>query len=271
MKIGVILGSNSDIPSELALQQSQQETPYGTIPLWQSDPTAEPQLAVLLRHGVGHALLPHLVNHKGNFIALHQWGADVIVSFTVVGVLDRQIPLARPILFDDIFFPSNQLPDGSACSLFDQPGQRGRGHLLIANPLSPGLRQHLSQILPDAVPQGIYGHAFGPRFSTRIELVHFQTLGLTAISQTSGPEFVLAGELGLPYALVGFGVDYTDPDPALRSSVDELNHNLKQWSMAQPQILKGVLAHSWPTSLPFDQGYLYQIEADLPAQQQEKP
>ncbi len=266
MKIGVILGSNSDIPADLQLQETTLETSYGAVPLWQSDPTGETQIGVLLRHGVGHALLPHLVNYKGNFWALKSWGAEAIVSFTVVGVLDPQIPLARPILFEDVFFPTNQLPDGSACSIFDQPKQPGRGHFLVDKPLSPGLRQQLTQILPDPVPTGIYGHAFGPRFSTQIELVYLKNLGLSAISQTSGPEFVLAGELGIPYGLVGFGVDYADPDPSLRSSVEELNHNLKQWSQAQPQILKGLLSHSWPQSLPFDQGYFYQIEGDLPSQ-----
>lgn len=267
MKLGIILGSNSDIPPDLALQETILETPYGAVPLWQSDPTAPTQIAVLLRHGVGHALLPHLVNYKGNFIALQAWGAEAIVSFTVVGVLDHQLPLARPILFEDVFFPSNQLPDGSACSLFDQPKQPGRGHFLVDKPLSPGLRQHLAQILPTPIPQGIYGHAFGPRFSTPIELIYLKGLGLSAISQTSGPEFVLAGELGLPYALVGFGVDYADADPTLRSSVADLNHNLQQWSLAQPQILRALLGYGWPTSLPFDQGYFYQIEADLPSQQ----
>jgi purine nucleoside phosphorylase len=30
------------------------------------------------------------------------------------------------------------------------------------------------------------------------------------VSQTCGPEAVLAAELGIPYALVGFGVNYVD-------------------------------------------------------------
>ncbi len=266
MKLGVILGSNSDIPPDLSLQETRINTPYGSVPLWQSDPSRSPQIAVLLRHGSGHTLLPHLVNYKGNVLALQEWGATAIVSFSVVGVLDRTIPLAQPILFHDIFFPSNQLPDGSACTIFDQPGQPGRGHFLVSHPLSPGLRQHLIEILPNPVSQGIYGHVFGPRFSTQIELVYLTQLGITAISQTSGPEFVLAGELGIPYALVGFGVDYADPDPSQRSSVEELNANLKQWSVLLPQILRDLIHASWPSSLPFDQGYFYKIEKDLPAQ-----
>lgn len=265
LQIGIILGSNSDIPSDLDLQKTLVETQYGLIPLWASDPALPVQIGVLLRHGSGHALLPHQVNYKGNLQALKTWGATAIISFTVVGVLQTDIPLARPILFHDVFFPSNQLPDGTTCTIFDQPDHPGRGHLLIDHPLSPGLRQVLQTLLPDSILEGIYGHAFGPRFSTQIELTYLTSLGLTAISQTSGPEFVLAGELGIPYALVGFGVDYATPDPKGRSSVSELNENLKQWSLTLPKILKTILHGSWPKRLPFDQGYFYCIASDLPA------
>lgn len=198
-------------------------------------------------------------------MALNQWGADLVVSFTVVGVLTSETPLAKPILFDDVFFPSNQLPDGNACTLFDQPSQPGRGHFLVNQPLSSAVRQELKQVLPEALSTGTYGHVFGPRFSTRSELNYLQSLGITAISQTSGPEFVLAGELKMPYALVGFGVDYALPDPSQRSEVADLNDNLRQWRIRLPQVLEVLLNYSWPTDIPFDQGYLYQIEADLPS------
>ncbi|MDX2273607.1 MAG: phosphorylase [Cyanobacteriota bacterium] len=266
MKIAVILGSNSDVPAG-AWTRQEIPTDYGLVPLWQSPSSADPQhpqLALLLRHGEQHELLPHLVNFRGNFWALKHWGCQAIVSFSVMGVLQAGIPLTRPILFDDIFFPSNQLPDGSACTLFDQPAQAGRGHFLVEHPCSPTLRAHLRRLLPHPIEGGIYGHVFGPRFSTRSELTYLQKLGITAISQTSGPEFVLAGELGIPYALVGFGVDYADPDPGRRSSLADLNQNLRQWSLTLPQIVQALLTYDWPAPLPFDQGYFYHIEHDLP-------
>jgi purine nucleoside phosphorylase len=43
--------------------------------------------------------------------------------------------------------------------------------------------------------------------------------GVTAVSQTAGPETVLAGEAGIPYALLGYATDYAngvkpeDPTP----------------------------------------------------------
>ncbi len=264
MKIGVILGSNSDIPTTLSFEPLTVLTPYGLIPLWQSQ-TSDCQLGVLLRHGPQHAYLPHLVNHRGMIYALKQWQADIIISFSVVGILNRTCPLAQPIVFDDVFFPSNQLPTGEACTFFDRPAQPGRGHFLVSNPLSLSLRHFLLKLIPNPISSGIYGHVFGPRFSTQIELKYLQSLGITAISQTSGPEFVLAGEFQIPYALIGFGVDYADPDPSCRSSVDELNQNLQAWSVLLPQLLQMFATTDWPLSITFDQGYLYQVESDLPS------
>ena len=37
-----------------------------------------------------------------------------------------------------------------------------------------------------------------------------QQAGVTAVSQTAGPETVLAGEARLPYALIGYATDYAN-------------------------------------------------------------
>ena len=63
---------------------------------------------------------------------------------------------------------------------------------------------------------GCYGHVDGPRFNTRTEIRALQSLGVTAVSQTAGPETVLCGEAGLPYALLGYATDYANgvsPEP----------------------------------------------------------
>jgi purine nucleoside phosphorylase len=69
---------------------------------------------------------------------------------------------------------------------------------------------------------GCYGHVDGPRFNTRTEIRALAQAGVTAVSQTAGPETVLCGEAELPYALLGFATDYANgivPEP---TPVDEL-------------------------------------------------
>jgi 5'-methylthioadenosine phosphorylase len=56
----------------------------------------------------------------------------------------------------------------------------------------------------------VYGHVDGPRFNTPAEIAQLAGCGVTAVSQTGGPETVLCGELALPYALIGFATDYAN-------------------------------------------------------------
>ena len=47
--------------------------------------------------------------------------------------------------------------------------------------------------------------------------------GVTAVSQTAGPETVLAGEAEIPYALLGYATDYANGvKPEEPTPVDEL-------------------------------------------------
>ncbi len=62
----------------------------------------------------------------------------------------------------------------------------------------------------DARDGGVYGHVDGPRFNTPTEIAQLAACGVTAVSQTGGPETVLCGELELPYALIGFVTDYAN-------------------------------------------------------------
>jgi purine nucleoside phosphorylase len=50
----------------------------------------------------------------------------------------------------------------------------------------------------------------GPRFNTPTEIAQLAACGVTAVSQTGGPETVLCGELELPFALIGFVTDYAN-------------------------------------------------------------
>ena len=57
---------------------------------------------------------------------------------------------------------------------------------------------------------GVYGYVDGPRFNTPCEIAQLARCGVTAVSQTAGPETVLCGELELPYALIGYATDYAN-------------------------------------------------------------
>jgi purine nucleoside phosphorylase len=166
------------------------------------------------RHGVDHVRLSNHVTHLSNIAALKQLGAAGVLAVTVCGAVDPGIELGSLICFDDLHFLVNRLADGSLCTFHREPGHHDRGHWIYEDPYSPELRRAL---LAGAEAAGLamrdggcYGHVDGPRFNTKAEIRGLAAAGVTAVSQTGGPETVLAGEAELPYALVGYATDYAN-------------------------------------------------------------
>src|ERR687894_2285661 len=172
------------------------------------------ELVHVSRHEPGHRRLSNHVDHRGNIARLREEGVDAIVAVTVCGAVDPTVPLGSLIVFDDLHFLVNRFADGSICTLYDTPGDPQRGHWIYERPFAEGVRQALlAGSRAAGVPArdgGCYGHVDGPRFNTRAEIRSLATAGVTAVSQTAGPETVLAGESELPYALVGYATDYAN-------------------------------------------------------------
>ena len=184
------------------------------------------ELIHVSRHEPGHRRLSNHVDHKTNIARLKNEGVDAIVAVTVCGAVDPTVPLGSLIVFDDLHFLANRLPDGSLCTLYDTPGDPLRGHWIYEAPFAPGVRDALlAGSRAAGVPArdgGCYGHVDGPRFNTRAEIRSLALAGVTAVSQTAGPETVLAGEAEIPYALIGYATDYANGVTETPTPVDEL-------------------------------------------------
>jgi 5'-methylthioadenosine phosphorylase len=178
------------------------------------------------RHEEGHQRLSNHVRHQANIAALKELGADCAIGVTVCGAVDPSVPLGSLVVFDDLHFLGNRLADGSLCTFYDAPGDPLRGHWIYDGPFSEGLRRVLLDACVEArVPArdgGVYGHVDGPRFNTRAEIRSLALAGVTAVSQTAGPETVLCGEAELPYALLGYATDYANGVSEEPTPVDEL-------------------------------------------------
>ena len=184
------------------------------------------KVAFIARHGRKHNVLPNMINYRANLLALLMLETKALVSTTVCGVLDPSIPLAQLAVFDDLYFPDNRLPNGEACTMYDEVGERGRGHYIFDKPFSEELRQQLIEAEQDPIIHAVYAHVNGPRFNSKPEISMLRDYA-SFISQTAGPEIVLAGELEIPCALIGFGVDYANGVVDEPTPVEVLNENLK--------------------------------------------
>lgn len=214
MPVGIITGSGTHaLPGWSDSRPAATQTPFGEVMVTQGAYGGVEVLHVS-RHGEGHVRLSSHVMHRANVWALKELGATAVVACTVCGAVDPSLELGSLVVFDDLHFPANRLPDGSLCSFF-APGDAGRGHwILHGGPFSGEVRAALLAgargIGHPARGRGTYGHVDGPRFNTPSEIAQLAACGVTAVSQTAGPETVLCGELELPFGLIGFITDYAN-------------------------------------------------------------
>ncbi|MGC9220347.1 MAG: MTAP family purine nucleoside phosphorylase [Solirubrobacteraceae bacterium] len=214
-RIGLITGSGTyELPGLSGARSTRVVTRFGDVEVNHGDWHGLEVLHIA-RHGVGHIRLSSAVNHRANVTALKALRADCVIGMTVCGAIDPMLQLGSLVIFDDLHFTANRLPDGSLCTLFDEIGAAERGHWVYhGSPFSPGLRELLAQAASAGgdvfQAGGVYGHVDGPRFNTAVEIAQLAAAGVSAVSQTGGPEAVLCGEALLPFALVGYVTDYAN-------------------------------------------------------------
>ena len=246
MAIGIITGSGTyAVPGLEAGAPRDVATRFGAAQITEGRLGSIDVLHVT-RHGEGHRRLSSAVTHQANITALRDSGAEAILAVTVCGALEPGLALGSLIVFDDLHFLANRLPDGSLCTLHTEPGAPGRGHWIFDRPFAQPLRAALLEAARDQRAPvrdgGCYGHVDGPRFNSRTEIRMLQQAGVTAVSQTAGPETVLAGEANLPYALLGYATDYANGVRDEPTPVEELVRLVG----ASTETFAGVLAAALP-------------------------
>jgi purine nucleoside phosphorylase len=245
MKVGVLTGTGTYALDDSGAPPDRIETRYGAALVTRGEVSGVEVLHIS-RHEEGHRRLSNHVAHRANIAALAQLGAECVVAVTVCGAVDPTVPLGSLIVFDDIHFLANRLADGTVCTFHDTAGQARRGHWIFESPFSEGLRRVLIEGCVEArVPPrdgGCYGHVDGPRFNTRAEIRSLAAAGVTAVSQTAGPETVLCGEAELPYALLGYATDYANGVSEEATPVEELLRLIG----ASKDVFRSVLGHVLP-------------------------
>jgi 5'-methylthioadenosine phosphorylase len=254
VSVGIITGSGTYALAGLEDSlMTTVETRFGPVELttgrWHGA-----EVVHVSRHGEGHLRLSSQVNHRANVLALREAGVEVVLAATICGAVDPGLDPGELIVFDDLHFLANRLPDGSICSLYDRPGLPGRGHWVYEGPFSESLRRAL---LGGAASAGLrardggcYGHVDGPRFNTRTEIRMLASCGVSAVSQTAGPETVLCGEAQVPYALVGYVTDYANGVVDEATPVERLTELMGRSSAALGASMAGALALIEPHAIP---------------------
>src|SRR6266480_3087409 len=150
------------------------------------------QVYFLPRHGRGHRILPHELNHRANIYALRSLNVRWIICVTAVGSLQEKFA-PRDILLPSQFFDRTS---ERACHTFFGGGIVA--HISFAEPISTGLRNILAEsarALGIRVHNGgTYVNMDGPAFSSRAESELNRRQGFDVIGMTNLPEAKLARE-----------------------------------------------------------------------------
>ena len=160
----------------------------------------------LPRHGRGHRIAPHELNHRANIWALRSLGVRWIVCVTAVGSLQEQYAPR------DIVLPSQFFDRTSQSAQHTFFGEGIVAHVAFADPISAGLQEILyeagSALGYRLHRGGTYVNMDGPAFSTRAESEVNRRLGFDVIGMTNLGEAKLAREAEIALATLAMITDY---------------------------------------------------------------
>ena len=164
------------------------------------------QVYFLPRHGRGHRLLPHELNHRANIYALRSLNVRWIISVTAVGSLQEKY---AP---QDVLLPSQFYDRTSLRSDHTFFGKGIAAHISFAEPISTKLRNIIAESARSVGVTvhngGIYVNMDGPAFSTRAESELNRRNGFDVIGMTNLPEAKLAREAEIALATMAMITDY---------------------------------------------------------------
>lgn len=235
----VITGSGFyDFPDLENSREVEIVTPFGVVQA-HSGICDGRSVLFIARHKKNHALLSNMIKHRANVHACRQAQVKVIIATSIVGLTNPALPLAKLLIFNDIFYPDNRLPDGSHCTFFTEENQTGRGHYLFESPFFD-VSKSLSG--KDVIADLTYAYVNGPRLNSKKE-IKFIASYADAVSQTAGPEAILAGELKIPYVLLGYGVDYANGVQNEPTPIEVLTDNMHLSKQVFAQAIRVLLVH----------------------------
>src|SRR5213082_3862450 len=164
------------------------------------------QVYFLPRHGRGHRILPHEINHRANIYELRSFNVRWIISVAAVGSLQENYAPR------DVVLPSQFYDRTSNRATHTFFGEGIAAHIAFAEPISTNLRNLLAESarsLGVTVHNGgTYVNMDGPAFSTRAESEFNHRNGFDVIAMTNIPEAKLAREAEIALATMAMITDY---------------------------------------------------------------
>src|SRR5213595_2108716 len=256
--IGIIGGSGLYQIEELRdISELNIDTPFGSpSDMLVGGKISGRQVYFLPRHGRGHRILPHEINHRANIYALRSLNVRWIISVAAVGSLQEKYA-PRDVLLPSQFYDRTR---GRTVHTFF--GEGIAAHVGFAEPISTKLRLLLAdsaRSLSVTVHNGgTYVNMDGPAFSTRAESELNHRNGFDVIAMTNLPEAKLAREAEIAFATMAMITDYdcwkVEEEPVSAQTV--LSHLLANAETAKKVIVDVIpqipAEPNWPEHFALD-------------------
>jgi 5'-methylthioadenosine phosphorylase len=198
------------------------------------------QVWFLPRHGRGHRILPHEINHRANIWALRSLGVRWIICVTAVGSLREQLHPRDVVVIDQYF---DRMSGRAAHTFF---GEGIAGHVGFGLPLSEGMRGLLIEAARaeglQVHDRGTYVNMDGPAFSTKAESEVHRKLGFDVVGMTNLAEAKLAREAEIALASLAMVTDYDCwHEEEEHVNVETVVGHMKANSVAAKRVLQRVI------------------------------
>ena len=198
------------------------------------------RVCFLPRHGKGHRVLPHEINHRANIWALRSLNVRWVVSVTAVGSLREELAPRHIVVPDQLI---DRTGTGAKHTFF---GNGIAAHVGFADPYCLDLRMWLLDAARAMAPVvhdgGTYLCMNGPAFSTRAEAAMHRMIGADIIGMTNAPEARLCREAEIAAASLALVTDYdcwkTDEAPV---DVETVLQNLQANSSMAKSIIRELI------------------------------
>src|SRR5216117_3069103 len=256
--IGIIGGSGLyQIEESRDATELKVDTPFGSpSDVLVGGKLSGRQVYFLPRHGRGHRILPHEINHQANIYALRSLNVRWIISVAAVGSLQEKYA-PRDVVLPAQFY--DRTSQRAAHTFF---GEGIAAHIAFAEPISTKLRNLLAESarsLGITVHNGgTYVNMDGPAFSTRAESELNRRNGFDVIAMTNLPEEKLAREAEIAFATMAMITDYDcwkiEEEPVSAQTV--LGHLMANAETARKVIVNAIpripTEPNWPEHFALD-------------------
>lgn len=176
-------------------------TPYGIVSHLHLSKIHDRRVLFLPRHGPQHSVPPHQINYRANIYALYKAGVTRILATNALGGINLNFNPGDMVVLQD-FVDFTKLRH---TTFYDESPVT---HVDFSQPYCPGIRRQLMEngekLEFDIKSEAVMVCTEGPRYETPAEIKMFRRLGCDVVGMTGIPEAVLARELEMCYASLGY-------------------------------------------------------------------